>query len=140
MAMPGASLINGVAGDLLSIEDRGLAYGDGLFETIAVHNGRAQLLDLHLQRLQQSCLRLAIHLDRAALSLEINDILKAAQPQGCDVLKGSLASVVTRMLTVLAIAYYSSNLMRLILPCYKSRVCVCVFVLRPWRLIRNWRA
>ncbi|WP_019530301.1 aminodeoxychorismate lyase [Dasania marina] len=85
--MPGASLINGVAGNLLSIEDRGLAYGDGLFETIAVHNGRAQLLDLHLQRLQQSCLRLAIHIDRAALNLEIIDILKSAQPQGCDVLK-----------------------------------------------------
>ena len=29
-------LINGEAEAMLSIEDRGLAYGDGVFETIAV--------------------------------------------------------------------------------------------------------
>ncbi|MCR8921942.1 aminodeoxychorismate lyase [Dasania sp. GY-MA-18] len=82
-----ASLINGISGDFVSIEDRGLAYGDGLFETIAIVNGRAQLLDLHLQRLQQSCLRLAINVDMAALNLDINNILQSAQPEACEVLK-----------------------------------------------------
>ncbi len=42
--------------------DRGLHYGDGLFETIAVHKGIPVLLDDHLQRLDEGCRRLAIPL------------------------------------------------------------------------------
>jgi len=42
------SLINGLPGDTVSAADRGLAYGDGLFETVRVIDGRPILLDLHL--------------------------------------------------------------------------------------------
>ena len=35
--------------------DRGLQFGDGLFETIAIHNGTARFLERHLQRLKQGC-------------------------------------------------------------------------------------
>ncbi|MGK0440406.1 MAG: 4-amino-4-deoxychorismate lyase [Pseudohongiellaceae bacterium] len=69
------SLINGKSGDLLSIEDRGLAYGDGLFETIAVQGGRPQLLQSHLRRLQSSCTRLSISLNVNLLLLEIEQLL-----------------------------------------------------------------
>lgn len=34
------SWVNGAPGEQLSVRDRGLAYGDGLFETIAVRGGR----------------------------------------------------------------------------------------------------
>lgn len=44
----------------LSIHDRGLAYGDGLFETIKVVDGCPQLLDRHLHRLERGCQRLLI--------------------------------------------------------------------------------
>lgn len=40
--------------------DRGLTYGDGLFETIAVRSGRARFIDYHLQRLAHGCQRLSI--------------------------------------------------------------------------------
>lgn len=40
--------------------DRGLAYGDGLFETMAAHDGRIRWLDLHLERLEHGCRRLEI--------------------------------------------------------------------------------
>ncbi|HLF09724.1 MAG TPA: aminodeoxychorismate lyase [Gammaproteobacteria bacterium] len=40
--------------------DRGLAYGDGLFETMAAANGRIRWLDYHLQRLEHGCRRLSI--------------------------------------------------------------------------------
>ena len=43
------------ASALASLKDRGLAYGDGLFETIAVKAGQPLLLDLHLQRLAHGC-------------------------------------------------------------------------------------
>ena len=40
--------------------DRGLAYGDGLFETMAADDGRIRWRDLHFDRLEEGCRRLAI--------------------------------------------------------------------------------
>lgn len=51
--------------------DRGLAYGDGLFETIAVRRAQPRLLDRHLQRLTTGCQRLRIPCDIAQLDAEI---------------------------------------------------------------------
>lgn len=51
-------LINGQAGDHVSAFDRGLQYGDGLFETIAVRDGAPLLFDHHLRRLAEGCRRL----------------------------------------------------------------------------------
>jgi 4-amino-4-deoxychorismate lyase len=53
-------LINGEPGSTLSANDRGLHYGDGLFETIAVRNGTCRFLDSHLERLATGCRRLSI--------------------------------------------------------------------------------
>ncbi|WP_129141648.1 aminodeoxychorismate lyase [Modicisalibacter coralii] len=39
-------------------DDRGLAYGDGVFETALVRDGRAMLWDYHLARLARGCERL----------------------------------------------------------------------------------
>ncbi|HEY3487185.1 MAG TPA: aminodeoxychorismate lyase, partial [Gammaproteobacteria bacterium] len=54
------TLVNGAFSDSVSVYDRGLAYGDGVFETIAVHKGESLLLAAHMQRLQQGCRRLGI--------------------------------------------------------------------------------
>ncbi|HUQ53779.1 MAG TPA: aminodeoxychorismate lyase [Gammaproteobacteria bacterium] len=40
--------------------DRGLAYGDGLFETMAANDGVIRWFDLHLDRLEEGCRRLEI--------------------------------------------------------------------------------
>ena len=53
-------LINGVFADQIAIFDRGLHYGDGLFETIAVYKGQLLLWQEHLLRLKQGCERLNI--------------------------------------------------------------------------------
>ena len=55
--------VDGLPADALSLKDRGLAYGDGLFETIAVRGGQPLLLDRHLTRLADGCARLAIAAD-----------------------------------------------------------------------------
>jgi len=55
-----SSLVNGEISDLVSSSDRGLAYGDGVFETIAVQGGNARLWQGHMDRLQRGCQRLNI--------------------------------------------------------------------------------
>jgi 4-amino-4-deoxychorismate lyase len=60
--MIGAVLINGIEGGRVSPQDRGLAYGDGLFETMLVSNGAAPWWDGHVARLRRGCERLGIEL------------------------------------------------------------------------------
>lgn len=51
-------LINGSAAGDISALDRGLHFGDGVFETIACLHGRPRFLSLHLERLAQGCRKL----------------------------------------------------------------------------------
>lgn len=46
--------------DAIAIDDRAVQYGDGIFETIAVRDGRPRLWDLHMQRLALGCKRLSL--------------------------------------------------------------------------------
>ena len=56
---------------LLSSEDRGLSYGDGLFETMRMVSGRIPLWPRHRQRLMEGAARLAIALPGAQLDEHI---------------------------------------------------------------------
>ena len=53
-------LVNGREQDHLPAADRGLHFGDGVFETMAVEQGRPLCLERHLERLADGCRRLAI--------------------------------------------------------------------------------
>jgi 4-amino-4-deoxychorismate lyase len=55
-----ATWIDGIPGDQVPVDDRGLHYGDGLFETLLVQSGRPRFLELHLARLARGCERLRI--------------------------------------------------------------------------------
>ncbi len=55
-----STLIDGVADDRVSALDRGLHFGDGVFETIACLHGRPRFLSLHLERLAHGCRALGI--------------------------------------------------------------------------------
>ncbi len=63
--------IDGRPADTLPVSDRGLAYGDGLFETIAVRQGRIALLERHMQRLAEGARRLVLPLDLALVRSEL---------------------------------------------------------------------
>jgi 4-amino-4-deoxychorismate lyase len=54
------TLVNGVECTSVSTDDRGLNYGDGLFETMRLADGSISLLDRHLLRLKEGCDRLAL--------------------------------------------------------------------------------
>ncbi|HEY8587815.1 MAG TPA: aminodeoxychorismate lyase [Rhodanobacter sp.] len=51
-------LVNGETADRMSVLDRGLSYGDGLFESIRLVGTTAPLWSRHLQRLASGCARL----------------------------------------------------------------------------------
>lgn len=52
--------VNGRKSTKIDARDRGLQYGDGLFETMRVRRGRVRLLEYHLERLDAGCRRLQI--------------------------------------------------------------------------------
>jgi 4-amino-4-deoxychorismate lyase len=54
--------VNGSPGGTVDARDRGLQYGDGVFETMRVRRHTIRLLDFHLERLWRSCERLSLPL------------------------------------------------------------------------------
>jgi 4-amino-4-deoxychorismate lyase len=72
--------VNGVRGSDISVLDRGLHFGDGLFETLACLKGRPRFLPLHLERLEFGCERLQITTpDLEELQAEILDMAAGAE-------------------------------------------------------------
>ncbi|MGD8236478.1 MAG: aminodeoxychorismate lyase [Chromatiales bacterium] len=63
-------LINGRNSECLPVLDRGLQYGDGLFETIAFIGDEAPLWERHMRRLHHGCETLGITPPETALLLE----------------------------------------------------------------------
>lgn len=82
--------INGEPGSQVSVEDRGLTYGDGLFETIAVRDGELRFFGAHYARLVLSCRLLQIPVPEQQHLLE-----SAAQLLGNEKY-GTLKIIVTR--------------------------------------------
>lgn len=64
--------IDGVPSAALPLPDRAFAYGDGVFETFLLRNGRLVLRDLHLERLAigLTCLRMPAALPLAQQTLD----------------------------------------------------------------------
>jgi len=70
------SLVNGSDTGCIDPVDRGLAYGDGVFETITVHATVPRFWNRHMARLQSGCHRLGIAaVDEAVLRKECDDLL-----------------------------------------------------------------
>lgn len=72
--------IDGVAGDTVPADDRGLQYGDGVFETILARGGVARFLVAHLARLARGCARLGIPCDADAIRADVERALELAPP------------------------------------------------------------
>ncbi len=65
--MIGRRLVNGSETAGIAPDDRGLQYGDGLFETMAATAGRVRYLAMHLARLEEGCRRLRMPMPPAGL-------------------------------------------------------------------------
>lgn len=77
-----ASLINGKAASEISITDRGFNYGDGLFETIKIRNGKPVYWQRHIDRLSSGCKRLKISPQDTLLLLAEATSLTSSLDQG----------------------------------------------------------
>ena len=78
-------LVNGQCGTSLPASDRGLLYGDGLFETLALDHGKPLLWNRHLQRLTEGCRRLRLPIPDAKLLSD--EIAQIADPHSRSVIK-----------------------------------------------------
>lgn len=83
-------LVNGQRDGRLSPADRGLAYGDGLFETIALRAGQLRFLDYHLERLVSGCERLGIPVP------DTDQLTQELQLAGRDCRDGTAKIIITR--------------------------------------------
>ena len=68
------TLINGSDANTVSAFDRGLLYGQSVFETVAVSNGKPCLLEPHLARLDKGAKVLGIEVDKALISSEVSQL------------------------------------------------------------------
>ncbi|HEY0665337.1 MAG TPA: aminodeoxychorismate lyase [Gallionella sp.] len=75
-------LVNGDPGNLISIRDRGLLYGDGVFRTLRASQGHAAGWPLHFEKLRHDCAALGITCpDFNLLSSELETLL-LSHPDG----------------------------------------------------------
>lgn len=72
-------IINGEPASVLDTRDRGLQYGDGVFETIAVSQGKPEFLSRHLQRLQAGCQTLGFNPPKQQLIADEINLLCSRQ-------------------------------------------------------------
>ena len=86
-SLPAISMVNGRVGAEIPVSDRGLQYGDGLFETIRVAAGQCQFWDLHIERLARGCQVLGIDCPAADLLLDESRHLLASGDHRDAVLK-----------------------------------------------------
>jgi len=78
----------------ISIDDRGVLFGDGLFETIRVYRGKPFLLDEHLERLANGCRVIKIKIDLTEIRSSLTQLLDINK-----VTDGFLRITVTRGVT-----------------------------------------
>lgn len=75
-------LVNGTDKQEVSATDRGLMYGDGLFETIELYQGQPVYLKQHLGRLQYGCKRLGFLMPDAKLIADELKQVSAGKQEG----------------------------------------------------------
>lgn len=81
--------VNGVVAEGVAADDRGLVYGDGLFETLALRRGELRFRAAHLARLRAG-------LDRLHLAVPPERIETALAMAAAGVAHGTVRLVVTR--------------------------------------------
>ncbi|MDT8450411.1 MAG: aminodeoxychorismate lyase [Wenzhouxiangellaceae bacterium] len=75
-----ARLVDGQPDGQVPAGDRGVLFGDGLFETMAFHHGQCRLWPLHMARLEHGCRVLGLPLQERALLADECRRVAAGEP------------------------------------------------------------
>lgn len=81
------TMVNDVFVDHLRVEDRGLAFGDGLFETMRFTAGAIPLIEYHLDRLEWGCRTLLIPMSRTLVQSSLSRFVEAISDPGPSIIK-----------------------------------------------------
>jgi 4-amino-4-deoxychorismate lyase len=73
-------LVNGEISNFVETGNRGLNYGDGIFETLSVHHGRPRRWQAHMDRLGTGCERLGLTMPPQAVLLREVQTVSAGLP------------------------------------------------------------
>ena len=80
--------VNGIDTDCLTVADRAVMFGDGVFETLLLHEGKPRFWLRHMARLQAGCHQLHIaQTDEAVLRQEVEELIGSTDCGGRGVLK-----------------------------------------------------
>ena len=75
--MPDIACVNGRFGSLadavISVEDRGFQFGDGVYEVIRTYRGQPFSIEAHLTRLERSAQALQLPLGHDACAVDLAD-------------------------------------------------------------------
>ena len=82
--------VNGEADASPTPADRGLSYGDGVFETFRCHRGRIHLWDYHWQRLSRGLAVLGIECSRDRVEDQLGQGKQFLERQGIEHAAGRL--------------------------------------------------
>lgn len=74
--------VNGQAQKTVSALDRGLLYGDSLYETVAVMDGKELMLDAHIERLKEGVSLLGFSINIDVLYQDFESMLEQCQSRG----------------------------------------------------------
>ncbi len=96
MTKPAIIVINDQLSDCLSAQDRGVFYGDGVFETLRFEQGDVCLWPYHYERLLQGLQRLRIAFDERLLKQHIALLLSAIDKKNLRKASGIIKLIVTR--------------------------------------------
>lgn len=91
------TLVDGIPAELLPCSDRGLAYGDGLFETLALIEGEPRHWQRHLARLRRGAERLHMSCpDDEVWRRDLQGVLAAAATENTRATSAVLKLILTR--------------------------------------------
>ena len=85
------TLINGQVAAHISANDRGLLYGQSVFETVAIVNQVPQLLEQHLTRLKRGCDVVGIPFDETLKQTLLAEATQLSQDQSKAILRMTLS-------------------------------------------------
>lgn len=94
--MTALTLVDGVLADTVPVSDRGLQYGDGVFETLVCRQRQLLYLPEHLQRLQASCEQLGIPIQISKITQYVDTLLTGLSSGPDAPAEGVVKIIVTR--------------------------------------------